>query len=156
MTGDDHEICGSCHVSSPRRSTNTTYYHTLLTVLISNTFWKFLRLGNSAWNFFVSVHGFLWFCWEPQGYFLGFVFCPYSITPVTWNLEYPMNIFFDGYLLLGLLKEFWTQNVLFSVNYNYNSSNMHRDWLKTKSILPNFKTKVSFLLITASTVVVCL
>ena len=67
-----------------------------------------------------------------------------------------MNIFFDGYFLLGLLKEFWTQNVLFSVNYNYNSSNMHMDWLKTKSILPNFKTKVIFLLITTTTVVVCL
>ena len=83
-----------------------THNHTLLTVLISNTFLKFLRLGNLAWNFFCLVHGFLWFFWEPQGYFLGFDFCSYSIILFTWNSEYPLNIFFDGCLLLGLWKDF--------------------------------------------------
>ena len=30
---------------------------------------------------------------------LGFYFLPHSIIPVIWNLEYPLNIFFDGCLL---------------------------------------------------------
>ena len=33
--------------------------------LIFNTFWIFLRLGNSAWDFFWRVN----VCWRPQGFF---------------------------------------------------------------------------------------
>ena len=47
-------------------------------LLIFNTFCKFLRLGNSAWDFFG------WECLlEALGIFLGFDIFPHSITPVT-------------------------------------------------------------------------
>ena len=56
-----------------------------------NAFWKFLWLGNSAWDFFgvkfcPGIFGVVLF--EAQGIFLGFDFCPHSIIPV----EYPHGV----------------------------------------------------------------
>ena len=54
----------------------------LFRVISYNAFWKFLRLGNSAWDFFsVKV-------WSKD--FFGFWFLPYSIIPVTWNPKCPL------------------------------------------------------------------
>ena len=50
-------------------------------VISCNPFWKFLRLGNSAWDF-------LWVDFWSRDFF-GFDFCPHSIIPVTRNPEYP-------------------------------------------------------------------
>ena len=48
-----------------------------------NTFWKFLRPGNSAWDFWGLI-------FDPGIFFLmqefrGFDFCPHLIIPVTWG-----------------------------------------------------------------------
>ena len=32
---------------------------------------------------------FFWVLFEALGIYFGFDFCPYSIIPVSWNLEYP-------------------------------------------------------------------
>ena len=50
-----------------------------------NAFWKFLWLGNSAWDFLEvkfcpGIFGVVLF--EAQGVFGGFDFCPHSIIPV--------------------------------------------------------------------------
>ena len=64
-------------------------------VISCNLFWKFLRLGNSAWDFFFGGGVNFWsrdyfggVLLEALGIFLGFYFCPHSITPVTRNPEY--------------------------------------------------------------------
>ena len=55
-------------------------------VVSCNPFWKFLRLGNSAWDFLDQ--GYFWVLLEALGIFLGFDFCPHSIIPVNRNPEY--------------------------------------------------------------------
>ena len=49
-------------------------------LLHHNVFWKFLQLGNSAWDFFGGGEGGLNF--GPR-IFLGFDFCPHLIIPIT-------------------------------------------------------------------------
>ena len=64
-----------------------------------NASWKFLRLGNSSWDF-----------WEvnfwSRDFLGGFDFCPYSIFLVTWNpYPHPLPLGWDCYcfLCLGLV-----------------------------------------------------
>ena len=57
---------------SPRTGTGKSTKIIEKRFVTNNPFGKFLRLGNSAWDFF-----------------LGFDFCPHSIIPVTRNPEYP-------------------------------------------------------------------
>ena len=51
-------------------------------------FWKFLRLGNSAWDF-LGVNFQSRDLLGVLGIFWGFDLCPHSIIPFTSNLEYP-------------------------------------------------------------------
>ena len=51
-------------------------------LLHHNVFWKFLRLGNSAWDFFLGGGGEGGLNFGP-GIFLGFDFCPHLIIPIT-------------------------------------------------------------------------
>ena len=44
--------------------------------LIFNTFWIFLRLGNSAWDFFGGVN----VCWRPQGFLGVLIFTPLRLS----------------------------------------------------------------------------
>ena len=57
-----------------------------------NTFWKFLRRGNSAWDFLgVNLWSRLFFL--SRYFFLGgggLIFAPIRSFPVNWNLEYPL------------------------------------------------------------------
>ena len=51
----------------------------------------FLRLRNSAWDFWGLIFGpgiFWGVVLEALGISLGFDFCPHSIIPITWNPEY--------------------------------------------------------------------
>ena len=75
------------HTSAKLISTTKLVFQNFIFHLISfNAFWKFLRLGNSAWDFF-SVF-FFFYCWWGRGeifgpeIFLGFDFCPHSIIQV--------------------------------------------------------------------------
>ena len=61
--------------------------------MLFNAFWKFLRLGNSAWDFFAWGGGgwlifgprIFWVLLEPLGMSLGFDFCPPFNHP--WHLK---------------------------------------------------------------------
>ena len=52
----------------------------------SNAFWKLLRLGNSAWDFWgvnLCSGNFFGVLLKALGIILGFDFCPHLIIPVT-------------------------------------------------------------------------
>ena len=69
-------IRDSAHGTEWQRSSANNYKQTCF------SFWEFLRLGNSAWDFWGLVFGpdtFLGFVGS-LGIFLGFAFCPHSIT----------------------------------------------------------------------------
>lgn len=54
-------------------------------------FWRFSRLRNSAWDFFVVnfwSRNFLGVLFEALGIFFGFDIWSHSILPVTWNPKY--------------------------------------------------------------------
>ena len=66
-------------INTHKHSISNVFIFHLISFL--NAFWKFLRPGNSAWDFSgVIIFG--------SGIFWDFEFCPYAIVTVTWNPEY--------------------------------------------------------------------
>ena len=74
----------SAHVSRPGRLNSANKVQPdLVFKKLFNAFWIFLRLGNSAWDFF-GVNfgpGFFWVLLEALGTFWGFDLWPHSIIP---------------------------------------------------------------------------
>ena len=72
------------HILLQISTTKLVFQNFIFHLISFNAFRKFLRLGNSAWDFF-SVFFFL-LVGEGEIFgpriFLGFDFCPYSIIPV--------------------------------------------------------------------------
>ena len=67
------KICGSARASRPGSSANIVEPNKVH-VTPFNVFWKFLRLGSAACDFFVFnfCPWIFWgFCWKPQGFFWG-------------------------------------------------------------------------------------
>ena len=99
-------------------------------VISFNAFWKFLWLGNSAWDFlrvkfwsreslFFIIYLFIYLfilggrlggLFEALGIFSGFDFCPHLIIHVTWNPEYLPNE--NAFLLLIVMTLYpgWSRN----------------------------------------------